>query len=71
MFYLAVCNSTQGNGVFLGGSQQHSRKVAYFLEASGTTKDTPSGTAKNTCFLGSRILALKEILDPQRISTLV
>ena len=31
MFYLAVCNSTQGNGVFLGDSQQHSRKVAYFL----------------------------------------
>jgi len=31
MFSLAVCNSNQGNGVFLGGSQQHLRKVAYFL----------------------------------------
>ena len=77
MFSLVVCNSTQGNGVFLGGSQQHSRKVAYFL---GGRVEPPMiyislavyyNLQGNDKFLGGWILALKKILDPQEISILV
>lgn len=47
MISLAVCNGTQGNSVFLGGSQQHSRKVAYFL---GFWQSRKSWTPRNFHF---------------------